>query len=821
MATALETRQHERDRAEQELRDSEDRYRLLFEQNPHPMWVFDPETLAFLEVNDAAVRHYGYSRVEFLSMRITDIRPPEDVPRLAGVLDAVRPQLFKAGMWRHCLKSGQVIDVDVTSHTLAVKGMTAVLVTAQDVTARTIAERGLAERACLAALTADVGAALNKPDVLKPCLQSCADALVEHLAAAARVWTVSASGSCLELQASAGFRTDLDDVHDRILIGERTAGRIAETRSPHHSNSLESDAAVDERDWASRKGITSFAGYPLVVDERVVGVLAVFAHERLSETMTGALASVANHIALGIKRHHTEEARRLLAYLVEAAEERTRFALEASRVGVWEADLKTGVCNWSPVLESLHGLPVGSFGGTFDAFIECIDAAERQAARAAIAQATRDRHDAQVVYRTIWPDGSEHWISTVGRVFYDKDGAPIRAAGVAMDVTDRRVLEDQLRQSQKMEAIGQLAGGIAHDFNNLLTAIQGYAEFLTETLPEGNPSRADVDEITSAAKRAAALTRQLLAFSRKQILAPRVVQVGNVVAGLTPMLRRLIGETVDLKTVTSEKGHVKADAGQLEQILVNLSVNARDAMPNGGRLTIETEDVWLDHAYARLHPSVTAGPHVLIAVSDTGHGMDAQTKARIFEPFFTTKPKGQGTGLGLAMVYGVVKQSTGHVWVYSEVNRGTTFKVYLPTTEEPVAREPVAATAPPETILLVEDEDVVRDFASKVLGRHGYAVHAVAEPSRALEFALAHRGVIDVLLSDVVLPEMNGRALAGRVEELHPEVKILFMSGYTDNAIVHHGVLDEGMWFLQKPFSAQALVERVRDLLEATAAAKR
>ena len=424
--------------------------------------------------------------------------------------------------------------------------------------------------------------------------------------------------------------------------------------------------------------------------------------------------------------------------------------------------------------------------------------------------------------------GEERWIDiTAARTLFDGEWSEL---ATIFDITQQKeavqallTSEAQLRQSQKMEAVGQLAGGIAHDFNNLLTVIHGYAEFLAASLPEAGQHRADVHEITRAAERAATLTRQLLAFSRKQILAPRVLRLGDVVAELTPMLRRLISEAIDLRTITTESGQVKVDAGQLEQVLMNLAVNARDAMPTGGRLTIETADVSLDEHHARHHPSTRPGPHVVLAVSDTGHGMDAATQSRVFEPFFTTKPQGQGTGLGLATVYGIVKQSGGHIWVYSEVGRGTTFKVYLPRTEEPaqaVPARPVAVSnlRGTETVLLIEDEDMVRHFVEKVLSRHGYTVHAFADPERAIAFARSHRATIHLILSDVVLPGMNGRMLATELLRQHPESKVLYMSGYTNDAVVHHGVLEVGTWFVPKPFTAHALVQRVRDILDSSIA---
>jgi signal transduction histidine kinase/ActR/RegA family two-component response regulator len=437
----------------------------------------------------------------------------------------------------------------------------------------------------------------------------------------------------------------------------------------------------------------------------------------------------------------------------------------------------------------------------------------------------RERADARLEYRTTWPDGTVRWISMLGRFSYDAAGAPTRGAGIVSDVTERRSLEDQLRQSQKMEAVGQLAGGIAHDFNNLLTAILGFAGFIAESLEESDPRRGDVDEIRQAAERAATLTRQLLAFSRKQILAVRVLRLGDVVGDLTPMLRRLLGESIDLATIVGDHSFVKADPGQLQQVIVNLAVNAHDAMRDGGRLTIESSDVQLDEAFAQRHPSVRPGPHVKLTVADTGHGMDAATQKRIFEPFFTTKPQGQGTGLGLATVYGIVKQSGGSIWVESAPGRGTTFTVFLPKTDE--GREQEAAPAPEartnggaETVMLIEDELLVREYVYKVLSRHGYAVHAFGDPVRAIAYAEAHSAPIDLVLTDVVLPNMSGKAALARILEHHPESGALFMSGYADHAIVQQGMLDPGTAFLPKPFTPAALGRKVREVLDAATASR-
>jgi PAS domain S-box-containing protein len=394
----------------------------------------------------------------------------------------------------------------------------------------------------------------------------------------------------------------------------------------------------------------------------------------------------------------------------------------------------------------------------------------------------------------------------------------------AEDVTERRALEQQLRQSQKMEAVGRLAGGIAHDFNNLLMVISGYSEFLLERLGDEPRLRGPAQEIASAAERASSLTRQLLAFSRKQMLAPRIVSLNDVATENLKMLTRMIGEDIDLVLVPGPGlWPVRADAGQIEQVIMNLAVNARDAMPSGGKLTIETSNVTLDDEYARFHAPVRPGDYVMVAISDTGAGMDTETQSHIFEPFFTTKGT-KGTGLGLSTVYGIVKQSGGYIWVSSEVGRGTTFKIYLPRVAS--VGEPAALVATPvefkkvepgtETILLVEDEANLRYLARQYLEKQGYKVIEAADGAVAMQIAVAHEAVIHLLLTDVIMPGMNGRELAQRISEIRPNVKILYMSGYTENVIGHNGMLDAGIRLLQKPFNLRDLKSKVREVLDAT-----
>jgi hypothetical protein len=392
---------------------------------------------------------------------------------------------------------------------------------------------------------------------------------------------------------------------------------------------------------------------------------------------------------------------------------------------------------------------------------------------------------------------------------------------LSTDITQRRQLEEQLRQSQKMEAIGQLAGGVAHDFNNILTAIHGYADLLGAELPPKDPRLEDVEEIRKAARRAAALTRQLLAFSRKQVLEPRVLDVNDLVENMDKMLRPLLGENIQLSAhLTPELHAVRADPNQLEQVIMNLTINARDAMPKGGQLTIETANVELDEEYAAHHVGVVPGRYVMLAVSDTGTGMDEQTRARIFEPFFTTKEPGKGTGLGLSTVYGIVKQSGGSIWMYSEVGRGTTFKIYLPAVDAPAAQDP-AATAPTrrrgaETVLLAEDDEQLRRFAHRALTAQGYTVLEAASGTDALELGRSHAGPIHLLLTDVGIPGLDGRSLAQALTVERPELRVLFMSGYADKAIVHHGVVDPDVAYLAKPFTTEAIARKVREVLDAS-----
>ncbi|MFZ1156229.1 MAG: ATP-binding protein, partial [Candidatus Sulfotelmatobacter sp.] len=488
-------------------------------------------------------------------------------------------------------------------------------------------------------------------------------------------------------------------------------------------------------------------------------------------------------------------------------------------LAVIEWDLDFRVASWNPAAERIFGYSRAEAIGQHASFTvppnfrEHVDRvwhdllAQRGGARSTNDNITKDG-------RTI----SCEWYNTP---LVDDSGRVLGVASLVQDVTERVVLEDRLRQSQKMEAVGRLAGGVAHDFNNLLTVILGYTQLLMDGLPPGSRLAEGTAQIKSAADRAAGITRQLLAFSRKQVRSPRLIDLNNVMLNLDTMLRRLIGEDIEVLTVpATDLGTVKADPGQIEQVLMNLALNARDAMPSGGKLTLETSNVQLDEAYSHEHRPVEPGRYVMLAVSDTGVGMSPETLAHIFEPFYTTKEPGKGTGLGLSTVYGVVKASGGYVWVYSELGQGTTFKIYLPRVDQPA--QPLSAENRPsgiqrgtETILLVEDDPQLNQLASSVLAHCGYKVLAAANPEEGLAVCRTHPHEIHLLVTDVVMPKMNGRQLAEQVARIRPSVKLLYVSGYTGNAIVHYGVLDAGLWFLPKPFSLAALVAKVREVLDA------
>ena len=477
----------------------------------------------------------------------------------------------------------------------------------------------------------------------------------------------------------------------------------------------------------------------------------------------------------------------------------------------------------SPSYQRVLGYSPDELGGT--ASFDQIHPDDRQLVLKAAEDARRTGQGRKLEYRFRHKDGTWRILESTASVIRNAMGESEKMVIVNRDITERRqaekeLHENQLRQIQKMEALGRLSGGIAHDFNNLLGVIIGYAEFLEDSLSEGDPLRKSVHEIKKGGQRAASLTRQLLAFSRQQVLEPKVLDLNAVVADVEKMLRRVIGEDIELIiTLDPTLGRVMADQGQIEQVIMNLAANARDAMPNGGKLTIKTANAELDETYAGRSPAVRSGCYVQLAVSDSGIGMDAETKGHIFEPFFTTKGMGRGTGLGLATVYGVVSQSNGYIWVYSEIGKGTIFKIYLPLVKGEVQAASPEVSQPQfahegETILLVEDEESLRVVTRALLVQHGYNVLEASSGGQGVKIAQEHHSPIHLLLTDVVMPGMNGPNLAEKVAGLHPETKILYMSGYTDHIIGKHGFLESGVLLLEKPYTRGTLTRKVRAALE-------
>ena len=558
----------------------------------------------------------------------------------------------------------------------------------------------------------------------------------------------------------------------------------------------------------------SWLGAPLHTPAATIGVLVVQHYEdqnAYTERDLEFLSSVGGQIAFAIERKRADGR-------IRESEARLRVLVEQLPAVLWTVDKDLRFTSSVGAGLARLGLkPNQIVGKSLLEYFETIDptfppvAAHRRAVAGE-----------PVTFHVEWKGGS---YACHAEPLRDASGQVLGAICMSLDVTDRKNLEEQLRQAQKMEAVGRLAGGIAHDFNNLLMVIQGYADLLAERLSAGDALRRNAEQIQMAGQRATSLTRQLLAFSRKQMLAPSVISVQTVVADMEKILRRLIGEDIQLETSSAaDLWMVKADRSQIEQVIMNLAVNARDAMPQGGRLTIETANVELDSSFSRHAVVMAPGKYVMLAVTDSGCGMDAETQAHLFEPFFTTKEKGKGTGLGLATVYGIVKQSGGYVWVYSEPGRGTSFKIYLPRIAEENTRpwkdnrvESKTLPRGSETVLLVEDEEGVRQLAREYLETNGYTVLEAEDGHTALELAGMHAGPIQLLMTDVVMPGISGRELAERVAKSRPEMKVLYMSGYTDQAVVHHGILDTGAVLLQKPFTMATLASKLREILEVEA----
>ena len=750
-------------------------FRYMFDHNPTPMWVYDAKSLAFIEVNQAAIQTYGYTHAEFLTMRITDIRPPEDVPKLLELTTNRPPGFRNVGKWRHRLKSGAIIDVDVSSSTLEFAGRNAILVVARDITQQVQAEAKLRE----------------------------------------------VEARFLSLVENAPFVTYVKDSEGRYLFYNRESERVFRMGTQHFFGRTIRDiydqtyaAAIVAMD---EKVVTT--GEPVVMEVRMPpnveyewALLVKFPIRDES----GKIIAIGGFDIDRTKQKRAELALADSEAQRRATEQRFRQIFDLVQEGIWiHVDGKIQFAN--PAAARLFGArgPEDLIGKPVFSFIHPDDR-ERAIERTRM---LRDKHQVLPLteMRVLGVDGKTR-IGELQAVPFMQDGI-LHVISSGRDVTLQRDAEARLHQVQKMDAVGQLTGGVAHDFNNLLTVIIGALDHDPQRLPAD--LRPSIEQALRAAERGAALTHRLLAFSRQQMLVARRVDFNQLIRDLDDLLRRTLGEHVDVELkLAADLWPALADSGQVENSLLNLAINARDAMPSGGKLTIETVNVHLDEDYAASNAEVAVGDYVMLAVTDTGTGMAPDVLAHVFEPFFTTKDVGKGTGLGLSMIYGFAKQSGGHVKIYSELGHGTTVRLYLPRLSSAAASaQPAAVPAPTrhgggETILVVEDNPDVRRLVLRQLRDLGYAVIEAANGPQALK--ILEDGVsIDLLFTDVVMPGgMTGRQLAEAAKTRRPNLKTLFTSGYTEDSILRLGKLDPGVRLLSKPYRKFELATRIREALD-------
>lgn len=799
----------ERLRAEEARTQAEERFRGIFENAVEGIFLTTVDG-RYLRVNPALARMCGYASPEEMIASVANVAEMYAVPgqrqefkRLVaerGTIEGLEYQLLR--------KDGRRVWVSENAHVVrdAAGNITGYEGTVQDISER---KRSELERQA----TTEIIYSVNVTDNLDDLLRMIHDALRKVL------YAENCFVALYEPATRMFHFPFLVDEHDPLPPPPQKVGKSCTAFVYRTGRAMLIPQRVfdelAERGEVELVGTPSpsWLGVPLRTPAATVGVLVVQHYEddnAYTERDLEFLSSVGGQIALAIERKRAETKLR-------ESETRLRVLVEQLPAVLWtvDKDLRFTSCVGAG-LARLGLKPNEITGKLLSEYFENADetffpiAAHRRAVAGE-----------PVTFHVDWKGGS---YACHVEPFHDGKGQVLGAICMSLDVTERKELEEQLRHSQKMEAVGRLAGGIAHDFNNLLMVIQGYADLLAERLPAGDSLRRNAEQIQTAAQRAGSLTRQLLAFSRKQMLAPSVISIQSVVNDMEKILQRLIGEDVLLETHSaSDLWLVKADRSQIEQVIMNLAVNARDAMPNGGRLMIETGNVELDGPLSQHAVVMSPGKYVMLAVTDNGCGMDAQTQAHLFEPFFTTKEKGKGTGLGLATVYGIVKQSGGYVWVYSEPGRGTTFKVYLPQIEQEAAKprstdDGAGAGAKSrrrgsETVLLVEDEEGVRQLTREYLETYGYTVMQAADGHAALELARVHQGPIHLLVTDIVMPGISGRELAERVVKIRPEMKVLYMSGYTDQAVVQHGMLESGSVLLQKPFTMGALAAKLREIL--------
>ena len=768
----------ETDRKEMEggLKTSELRFRRLFETAQDGILILDADTGMIEVVNPFLIDMLGYSHEEFLGKKLWEIGFFKDI----GASQSAFKELQEKEYIRYEdlpleTKKGRCMEVEFVSNVYKVDGKKVIQCNVRDITGRKISK----------ALRESEEKYLQVVESAAEAILVVQDGMIRFL----NHNTVELMGYSKEELISRPF---LEFIHpeDRERVLERHLKRLREEAIPRVYSFRVVDKEGDTKWVEINVTLISWEGKPATL----------------------------NFLTNITERKQAEISLR-------ESKERYRELFDGAPVGYFEYDIEGRITSVNRTelemlgytAEEMIGQPVWKFN------VE--EELARQQILDKLAGTLPPTRNLERNYRK--KDGTTLPVLIEDRLLRDAEGRIIGIRSTIQDITDRKRaekekenLEEQLRQSQKMEAIGRLAGGIAHDFNNLLTIIKGFNQLSFIELKESDPLRENLDEVRKATDRAADLIRQLLAFSRRQILEMQVLDLNTTLRNLEKMLRRVIGEDIELVTVLAEDlGRVKTDPGQIEQVIMNLAVNARDAMPSGGKLIIETANVELDEAYTRKHVAVTPGHYVMLAVSDTGVGMTKEVKERVFEPFFTTKEKGKGTGLGLSTVYGIVKQSGGNIWIYSEKGRGTTFKIYFPRVDEPLeeVKEKVMGEELPrgrETILVVEDEEVVRRLAVRILRGQGYKVLEASNGADTLMICKEQKEPIDLILTDVVMPQMGGRQLVEQLRQLRQDLKVLYMSGYTDKFIDDRGVLEEGVNYIQKPFAIEGLAKKVREVLD-------
>jgi PAS domain S-box-containing protein len=759
--------------ADEALRQAEMQYRLLFESNPLPMWVFGCKTLKFLAVNEAAIRHYGFSRQEFLAMTIADIRPEEDIPRLLKATAQPIHGLREATPCRHRKKDGSIIDVEIVSHALDFHGIQAELVAPHDVTERK-----------------KVGEALRRAEEKYRSIFEDAVIGIFQITPEGRPASMNrAMARMYGYDSPEQLLAEVSNVGAQLFVDPNALQELAhvlENDRVVHSVELEIYGKDGKKKWVSMnmRAVSDADGKVVLHEGTVEDITARKEAGAIQEELSRIIATVPGIVYSFLMRPDGSSA---IPFASSGLQDIFDVAPDAVSHDA------------APLLAAIHPDDLGHVNAT-------------------IAGSFRSLTPWHEEFRVNHPKKGLVWVKADASPERQPDGS-VLWHGFLIDNTERKQLESQLLQAQKMEAVGRLAGGVSHDFNNIMGIVIGYSDLIAETLSPSDLNLRPIMKIKDAAQRATALISQLLAFSRLQVFAPTLMDLNVSITHLAEMLPRLLGEDIQLSLALDPNlWTVKADPTQIDQVLLNLSVNARDAMPHGGKLVIETHNVEIDESCSTMHPDVAPGPFVMICVSDTGTGISSEVMPHIFDPFFTTKEMGKGTGLGLSTVYGIVRQSGGFILVDTKLPSGTTFKIHLPrqcglapvaTPQSESARPKTAAS---KTILLAEDDAALREIVSLQLEELGYTVVAASDGREALRMAEKREGPIDLLLTDVVMPGMSGRQLADKLKQEIPALKVLFVSGYSGDVIPSGGSLEPGTYFAHKPLTKMALDEKLRSI---------